>query len=107
LAGIKREDLDRIGVTYGPKVKIWFRRGTRARCELLEMAERALDILGHEFIPWYKRAVYRYEERKHSRVSDIVHYTIRIHYVHKTGWLMRNQADEIDDIAREGRRIPT
>jgi len=107
LAGIKREDLDRIGVTYGPNVRIWFRRGTRARCELLEAAERALDILGHEFIPWYKRAIYRYEERTHSRVRDIIYLNFRVHYVRKTEKLMEDQSYEIRQVAKEGWRIPT
>jgi len=107
LPGIKREDLDRLGITYGPIVRSWFRKGVRARCELLTMADRALEILGDEFIPLYRRAIYLYEERTHSKEKDLARAIFRQYYIHPTEKLMDDTGYNVRESIKPGWDLPT
>jgi len=107
LAGIRREDLDRIGITYGPIVRLWFRKGVRARCELLTMADRALEILGDEFLPLYRRAINLYEERTHSTWRSRARGIAHNHYVYPTKLMMIDAEYAIRVSVKEGRDLPT
>jgi len=107
LPGIKREDLDRLGITYGPIVRSWFRKGVRARCELLTMADRALEILGDEFIPLYRRAIYLYEERTHSRAKEQARAIMRQYYIRPTEVIMEHSSFDVRESIKEGYDLPT
>jgi len=107
LAGIKREDLDRLGITYGPIVRSWFRKGVRARCEILEMADRALEILGDEFIPLYRRTINIFEERTHSGEKNLARAIFHQYYIYPTERLMDHTGYDVRESTKHGWDLPT
>jgi len=58
---ITRKDLDRLGVTYGPTVRLWWKRGERQRCAILDAADRLVTILGKDMLWLYKLLVDQFE----------------------------------------------